>query len=52
MISSDRCEHVGAVLSLVLEEKTLLGLAAPPPERIPVGSMAESEIVERALAER
>lgn len=49
---NDRCEHVGAALSLVLEEKTLLGLAAPPPERVPVGSLSEAEIAERALAER
>ena len=27
------CEHVGAAFALVLEEKTALGLAAPPPER-------------------
>ena len=49
---NDRCEHIAAALSLVLEEKTVLGLAAPPPERVPVGSLSESEIAERALAER
>ena len=27
------CEHVAAALSLILEDKTSLGLAAPPPER-------------------
>ena len=27
------CEHVGAAFSLILEEKTALGLAAPPPSR-------------------
>ena len=26
------CDHVGAVFSMVLEEKTALGLAVPPPE--------------------
>ena len=34
------CEHVGAAFSLILEEKTALGLAAPPPEpRTPVESL-------------
>jgi len=46
------CDHVGAVLSLVLEEKMALGLAAPPPERKPVESLAEVDLVERAVAER
>jgi superfamily II DNA or RNA helicase len=47
------CEHIGAALSLVLEEKTALGLAAAPPEPRPaVESLGESELVERALAER
>ena len=35
------CDHVGAVFSLILEEKTALGLAAPPPEREPVESLNE-----------
>jgi len=46
------CEHAGAVFSMLLEEKTALGLAAPPPERIPVESLSEDELVARALAER
>ncbi len=46
------CEHVGAAFSLILEEKLLLGLAAPPRERIPVGSLDEEELVRQALAER
>jgi len=46
------CEHVGAVLSLVLEEKTALGLAAPPPERVPAEALSEAELVRLALAER
>ena len=48
----DACEHVGAAFSLVLEEKTALGLAAPPPERVPVESLSEEELVRQALAER
>lgn len=46
------CEHAGAAFSLILEEKTALGLAAPPPERVPVESLSEQELVQRALGER
>ena len=46
------CDHVGAVFSLILEEKTALGLAAPPPEREPVESLADEDLVEKALADR
>ncbi len=46
------CEHLAAVLSLVLEEKTALGLAAPPKERLPVESLAEEDLVKQALADR
>ena len=46
------CEHVGAAFSLILEEKTSLGLAAPPPERTPVESLGEDELVRLAVEER
>lgn len=46
------CEHVAFALSVILEEKTALGLAKPPPERIPVASLSEEELIKRALAER
>ncbi len=46
------CEHAGAAFSLILEEKTALGLAAPPPERTPVESLGEEDPGERALKER
>lgn len=46
------CEHAGAAFSLILEEKTALGLAAPPPERTPVESLDEEKLVRRALEER
>ena len=46
------CEHVGAALSLILEEKLALGLAAPPRPRVPVESLDEKELVAKALAER
>lgn len=48
----DACVHVGAAFSLILEEKMALGLAAPPPERVPVESLGEEELVRRAVAER
>jgi superfamily II DNA or RNA helicase len=46
------CDHIAAVLSLILEEKTALGLAAPPPERLPIESLAEEDLVKQALADR
>ncbi|MDH4202386.1 MAG: DEAD/DEAH box helicase [Phycisphaerae bacterium] len=46
------CEHIGAAFSLILEEKTALGLAKPPVERIPVESLSEAELVARALEDR
>lgn len=48
----DACEHAGAAFSIVLEEKTALGLAAPPPERVPIESLSEEDLVRQALAER
>ncbi len=47
------CEHVGAAFAMILEDKLRLGLAAPPPPpRVPVESLGEDELVERALADR
>ena len=46
------CEHVGAALSLILEEKSALGLAALPEESVPGELLSEEELVARALAER
>ena len=46
------CEHIGAAVSLVLEEKTALGLAAPPDERRPIETLNEQELFEQALADR
>ena len=48
----ETCEHVAAALSIILEEKTLLGLAKPPPERAPAESLSDEQLVRRALAER
>lgn len=46
------CEHLGAALALVLEEKVNLGLAIPPPERVPVESLPEKDLLQRALSDR
>src|SRR6266481_3780561 len=46
------CEHVGAAFSFILDEKMTLGLAAPPPERVPVESLSEQELIEQAIEER
>lgn len=46
------CEHIGAAFSLILEEKTVLGLAKPPVERVPAESLRETELVSRALEDR
>jgi ERCC4-related helicase len=46
------CEHAGAAFSLILEEKTALGLAKPPRVRTPIESLGEEELVRRAIEER
>ena len=46
------CQHVGAAVSLVLENKMALGLAAPPEERVPMETLSQQELVELALGER
>jgi len=42
---------VGAALSLVLEEKTALGLAVAPLMRTPLELLTDEQLTERALAE-
>ncbi len=49
---SEPCLHVGATIALVLEEKILLGLAAPPKDETPVELLDEKQLIERALADR
>jgi superfamily II DNA or RNA helicase len=46
------CVHVGAMFALILESKTALGLAAPPPEKEPVAELSETELIQQALRER
>ena len=37
---------------MVLEDKMALGLAEPPPERVPVESLTQEELTRQALADR
>jgi hypothetical protein len=46
------CVHLGAALSLILEEKLTLGLSAPPPEKRPVESLTDKELIDQAIEER
>ncbi len=48
----EMCEHIGAALSLALEEKLLLGLSAPPVEEVPKESHSVEDLVALALADR
>jgi hypothetical protein len=45
------CVHGGAALAFLLEEKMLLGLAAPPSPRQPVESLDEESLTRTALEE-
>ena len=51
-ICSGACEHMGAAFSLILEEKLSLGLSAPPPEKKPVESLSDADLVKLAIEER
>jgi len=46
------CEHQGAALSVILEEKLTLGLSAPPPERVPMESLSEETLIKQAIDDR
>jgi hypothetical protein len=49
---SETCVHAGAAFSLILEEKLSLGLSAPPPEKQPVESLSDEELIKLAIEER
>ena len=49
---TESCDHLGAAFSLILEEKLALGLSAPPPEKVPVESLRNEELVRLAIEER
>ena len=46
------CDHIGALFSLVLEEKTPLGLAVPPDADVPLERLPEDRLILRMIAER
>jgi SNF2 family DNA or RNA helicase len=46
------CEHIASVLSLLLEEKTLLGLADIPDLETPFELLSHKRLTQRALHER
>jgi len=46
------CEHMGAALSVIMENKTLLGLAKAPAKRAPIEPLSEQQLIEVALSER
>lgn len=46
------CEHGGAALALLLDQKLTLGLSAPPDESVPFELLTEEELLARALEER
>ncbi|MGD9201965.1 MAG: DEAD/DEAH box helicase [Chitinispirillia bacterium] len=45
------CEHIGAAFSLILEEKTVLGLAKPPEDDEPL-QLTDKELMEREILRR
>jgi len=47
-----RCDHMAAVLGLVLDDKLAMGLSAPPDPNEPIESLTEDELLRRALADR
>lgn len=46
------CHHVGAALGYLLDSKSVLGLAMPPDESVPLENLTEDELLARAMAER
>jgi len=47
-----RCDHIAAVLGMVLDDKLALGLSAPPDPSEPIENLTEDELLRRALADR
>jgi hypothetical protein len=56
LCNCDRCElpcaHLGAALEFLLDAKSVLGLAMPPDESVPLENLTEDELLQRAMAER
>ncbi|MEM9589039.1 MAG: DEAD/DEAH box helicase, partial [Planctomycetota bacterium] len=46
------CEHLGAALAFLLDAKSVLGLAMPPDDSVPLENLTGDELRQRALADR
>jgi hypothetical protein len=46
------CVHQAAALEYLLDAKSVLGLAAPPDESVPLENLTEEELLHRAIADR
>jgi hypothetical protein len=46
------CEHLGAAIEYLLDAKTVLGLAMPPDESVPLENLTPAELNLRAMADR
>ncbi len=55
-LNCDRCDvpcvHGAAALGYLLDAKSVLGLAAPPDESVPLENLTADELLQRAMAER
>ena len=55
-LNCDRCDmpcvHQAAALGYLLDAKSVLGLAAPPDESVPLENLTPAELLQRAMAER
>jgi hypothetical protein len=49
---TEHCVHQGAMLEYLMTSKTLLGLAMPPDESVPLEHLTEEELHRRAVDER
>lgn len=52
VVCDNTCVHMGTALSVILDSRTVLGLARAPEERQPMEALGEEQLIERALAER
>jgi SNF2-related domain/Helicase conserved C-terminal domain/SWIM zinc finger len=46
------CRHLGAALNYLLEAKSVLGLAVPPDETVPLEHLTKKELRHRVIADR
>ncbi len=46
------CDHLGAAVDYLMSAKSVLGLAMPPDESVPLENLTQDELHRRAMAER